>query len=168
MASSLALRIRSGVAASSRRHGITLLEVLAAIFIIGIGLLALLTLFPIGALQMAQAIKDDRAGQAAADAVAWSEAGKELLGRTREFVLVSARNGSTDPTIVASLQADYGDLSEQAAVVEAELRDVRPLATTPRARLLVDRLLLQIRAIKLSLDAMGQLLQLLGGSIPTD
>jgi type II secretory pathway pseudopilin PulG len=48
----------------NRRTGATLIEVLVAIFIMGIGLLALLTLFPLGALLMAQAIRDDRAGQA--------------------------------------------------------------------------------------------------------
>lgn len=55
-----------------RRRGITLLEVLIAIFIMGIGMLALLTLFPLGALTMAQALKDDRAATCAqnADAIA--------------------------------------------------------------------------------------------------
>ncbi len=42
------------------RRGVTLTEVLVAIFIMGIGLLSLLVLFPLGALQMAQAIRDDR------------------------------------------------------------------------------------------------------------
>ena len=37
-----------------RRRGITLVEVLVAIFIMAIGLLALLTLFPLGALRMGQ------------------------------------------------------------------------------------------------------------------
>src|SRR5262245_14916122 len=45
-----------------RRKGVTLMEVLVAITICGIGLLALLTLFPLGALEMAQAVKDDRCG----------------------------------------------------------------------------------------------------------
>lgn len=48
-----------------RRAGVTLLEVLVAIFVMGIGLLALLTLFPIGALRMAEAIRDRRCGEAA-------------------------------------------------------------------------------------------------------
>jgi type II secretory pathway pseudopilin PulG len=47
------------------RPGITLLEVLVAIFIVAIGLLALLTLFPLGALRMGQALKDDRTSQLA-------------------------------------------------------------------------------------------------------
>jgi type VI secretion system (T6SS) baseplate-like injector VgrG/VCBS repeat protein/FG-GAP repeat protein len=41
---------------------VTLTEVLASILISGVGLMALLTLFPLGSLEMAQAIRDDRAG----------------------------------------------------------------------------------------------------------
>ena len=48
-----------------RRPGITLVEVLIAIFIMAIGLLALLTLFPLGALRMAQALQADRTASAA-------------------------------------------------------------------------------------------------------
>jgi hypothetical protein len=48
-----------------RRPAATLMEVLVAIFIMGIGLLAILALFPLGALRMAQAIQDDRAGHLA-------------------------------------------------------------------------------------------------------
>ena len=51
-----------------RRSGVTLIEVLVAIFVMAIGLLSLLALFPLGALNMAQAIKDERASQAAANA----------------------------------------------------------------------------------------------------
>jgi prepilin-type N-terminal cleavage/methylation domain-containing protein len=54
----------------ARRRGITLIEVLAAIFVMGIGLLALLTLFPVGALSMARAVRDDRAAQAGANGAA--------------------------------------------------------------------------------------------------
>ena len=48
-----------------RRRGITLIEVLVAIFIMAIGLLAILTLFPLGALRMAEALQDDRAAASA-------------------------------------------------------------------------------------------------------
>lgn len=50
----------------------TLIEVLVAIFVMGIGLIALLALFPIGVLRMAQAIQDGRTGHIAknADAIA--------------------------------------------------------------------------------------------------
>jgi hypothetical protein len=45
----------------NRRPAATLMEVLVSIFIMGIGLLAILALFPLGAFRMAQAIQDDRA-----------------------------------------------------------------------------------------------------------
>ncbi len=46
------------------RPGVTLLEVLVAIFIMGIGLLALLTLFPLGATTMSAAMRDARCNEA--------------------------------------------------------------------------------------------------------
>jgi hypothetical protein len=48
----------------TRRPAITLIETLMAIFVMAIGLLALLTLFPLGAIQMAQALKDQRTAEA--------------------------------------------------------------------------------------------------------
>ena len=54
----------------AHRQGATLIEVLVAIFVMGIGLIALLTLFPLGALRMAQAIQDDRCATAVKNAVA--------------------------------------------------------------------------------------------------
>ena len=56
------------------RPAATLLEVLVSIFIMGIGMLAILVLFPLGALSMAQAIRDDRAAQAASAAAAVANA----------------------------------------------------------------------------------------------
>jgi hypothetical protein len=57
-----------------KRNGATLVEVLVAIFIMAIGLLTILTLFPLGAMSMAQAIQDDRAAHAAANAMALAQA----------------------------------------------------------------------------------------------
>ncbi len=51
-----------------RRTGVTLVEVLVAIFVMGIGLIALLTLFPLGILRMAQAIRDERTAESAYNA----------------------------------------------------------------------------------------------------
>jgi len=56
---------------SRTRAGVTLLEVLVAIFVMAIGMLAILTLFPLGAINMAQAIKDDRTRQTADQADAF-------------------------------------------------------------------------------------------------
>lgn len=52
----------------ARRQGASLVEVLVAIFVMGIGMIALLTLFPLGALRMAQAIQDDTCARAVANA----------------------------------------------------------------------------------------------------
>lgn len=51
-----------------KRRGATLVEVLVAIFVMALGMMALLTLFPLGALRMAQAIQDDRTAACAANA----------------------------------------------------------------------------------------------------
>jgi len=51
-----------------QRKGATLVEVLVAIFVMGIGLMSLLVLFPLGALTMAEAIQNDRAATLAANA----------------------------------------------------------------------------------------------------
>src|SRR5262249_21352821 len=67
--------IGTGTETMSHRNGVTLTEVLVAIFIMGIGLLSLLVLFPLGALNMAQAIKDERvaAAERNAEALAWTD-----------------------------------------------------------------------------------------------
>src|SRR5262245_31852549 len=44
----------------NRRAGLSLAEVMIAIFVLALGLLGVLSLFPLGAVRMAQAIKDDR------------------------------------------------------------------------------------------------------------
>ncbi len=50
----------------TRRPATTLIEVLVAMFIMAIGMLALMVLFPLGALNMGQAFKDDRCASTAA------------------------------------------------------------------------------------------------------
>jgi hypothetical protein len=53
-----------GVYIMKRRPAVTLMEVLIAMFIMAIGMMALLVLFPVGAVSMAQALKDDRCAYA--------------------------------------------------------------------------------------------------------
>jgi prepilin-type N-terminal cleavage/methylation domain-containing protein len=69
------------------RSGLTLVEVLVAIFVMGIGMLAILVLFPLGALNMARALKDDRCGT-----IAWNADS-----------LAIASNLRTDPTLAPLL-----------------------------------------------------------------
>jgi hypothetical protein len=59
---------RRPAALRHRRVGTTLVEVLVAIFVMGIGALAILAMFPLGAMNMARSIKDDRCGHAGANA----------------------------------------------------------------------------------------------------
>jgi Tfp pilus assembly protein PilV len=54
----------------AHRHGLTLTEALVAMFIAALGMIALMTLFPLGALQMGQALKDHRCTETAVNAEA--------------------------------------------------------------------------------------------------
>lgn len=67
-----------------QRRGTTLVEVLVAIFVMALGLIALLTLFPLGALRMSQAIQADRCAALSANAAA----------------IVNAKNLRVDPEIL--------------------------------------------------------------------
>jgi prepilin-type N-terminal cleavage/methylation domain-containing protein len=69
------------------RPGLTLIEVLVALFILGIGMMAILVLFPLGLLSMKRAIAEDRAANAAANAAA----------------LATALSYRTDPNVLAAL-----------------------------------------------------------------
>ncbi len=53
------------------RPGVTLTEVLVAMFVMAIGMISLLTLFPLGAMQVGQALRDDRCRQTALQADAY-------------------------------------------------------------------------------------------------
>lgn len=69
------------------RKGTTLIEVLIAIFIMALGLVALLTLFPLGAAQMARSIQDERAAQLAANSASffrwyWKDLSENILPTT--------------------------------------------------------------------------------------
>src|SRR4051794_36160600 len=52
----------------TRRAGMTMTEVLVALFIMALGVIAILTMFPLGMLNMASALRDDRSAQCAAAA----------------------------------------------------------------------------------------------------
>ncbi len=70
----------------NRRRGVTLIEVMIAIFVMGLGLLAILSLFPLGASQMAQALRDQRCAEAAANGgalsrVIWKQACDDVEGK---------------------------------------------------------------------------------------
>jgi hypothetical protein len=74
----------------SPRRGLSLTEVLVAIFVMAIGMISLLALFPVGLLRMNQAIRDNRLAQLAANATEIAE----------------WRSLRTDPTVVQAVTSD--------------------------------------------------------------
>jgi hypothetical protein len=89
------------------RPGLSLLEVLTAIFIMGIGMLALMTLFPAGALSMARAIREDRAAAIGANGLALAAA----TDLCNDANVTAAFNGGNNLIFVdphyAKLDANY-------------------------------------------------------------
>jgi hypothetical protein len=133
-------------------------EVLVAIFVTGVGLLALLTLFPLGALDMARAIKDDRAASVAVEAHALSQNGQELVSRTAEFVRISLSQGSADGDTAALLRSEYEKIAFQAADLEAQLKELQSVLPPKDGQRYVGPLLEQIRAIEMHVNLVVQLL----------
>jgi Tfp pilus assembly protein PilV len=158
----LRTRLRDTICgAATRQTGATLVEVLVAIFAMAVGLLALLQLFPVGALEMARAINDDRTGAVAAEASALSRTGEDLVRRTTDFVANSLSKGSVDATIVAQLQLEYEDLAAQAANIQTDLRELETIYPPNQIQPHVRPLLAQIRQIEAHIDVIVRLLWLL-------
>lgn len=86
------------------RPGMSLTEVLVALFIMALGTIAILTLFPLGMMQMGQALKDDRTAQAAAQA---GERG--YMGwYWRTQVVENPNAAATEPFVAALDNPDSG------------------------------------------------------------
>jgi len=93
-----------------RRTGATLVEVLVAIFVMGIGLIAILALFPLGVIRMAQAIQDGRTGNIAFNAEAIAT--MKLLGQDASGNPESVRH---DATFISTCQNPGGGLGTATA-----------------------------------------------------
>lgn len=93
-----------------RRSGVTLIEVLVAIFVASIGLLALMALFPVGALSMRQALKDSRCAQSASNAMALFKTLK--IGQNPAL---NTLNGLADPFTDALASTTLGTRAAAAA-----------------------------------------------------
>ena len=100
-----------------RRPGITLIEVLVAIFIMTIGLLALLTLFPLGALRMAQALQDDRDAAAAS-----ADQGCDIFGvrNDPQYNPPAAIPGQNPPPSMFATTPRHCAIPDYTAAVESE------------------------------------------------
>jgi hypothetical protein len=150
----------------SSSSGVTLVEVLAAIFVMAIGLLSLLALFPLGALSMAQAIKDDRAATIAARADAFSKAGEDVLLRTQEFAQESLLKGSVDLDIAAQLDQKYEQLALDATYIELQLEDLQSSLPPPQVQRYTAPLLADIRLIQRRIRLVRKMLSLLNQANP--
>jgi hypothetical protein len=96
------------------RPALTLLEVLVAIFVAGVGMLALLVLFPLGAVHMAGSLRDDRCAQAAAQAAALANALDLRNDSNVTTVLNQGKPVYVDPVgvqYITSLPATVGDVA---------------------------------------------------------
>lgn len=151
-----------GMARTSAR-GVTLIEVLVAIFIVGIGLLSLLTLFPLGMQSMARAIRDGRSAELRALAADVLEQSVELQDAARRAgTHVSGWLGArrVDPQALAASGAELAERDRDLQRLYDELsslrrslpdRDDRELAS--RAARLIDATLHGVRATRHTLGA---------------
>ena len=150
----------------SSEAGVTLVELLAALMAAGIGLLAILVIFPLGALELARALKDDRTAAVAAQARDLSETGEALLTRTLGFVQVSMAKGMADPDETSKLREDYEQLARESAEMEIALTHLQYELPGPVVQRFVNPLLMQIRSIEGKVARIVQLLSLVE-SMPT-
>lgn len=93
------------LSATTRRHGLTLTESLVAMFIAAIGMISLMALFPLGALQMGQALKDARCTETAtnAEAILRSYWRVEVIEKNSEPAILTAfgtNPGLSDPVFI--------------------------------------------------------------------
>ena len=145
----------------------TLVELLAALMAAGIGLLAILAIFPLGALELARALKDDRTAAVAAQARDLSETGEALLARTLGFVQVSMAKGSADPDQAGQLREDYEQLARESVEMEIALTTLQYDLPRPVVQRFVNPLLMQIRSIEGRVARMVQLLSLVESVSPS-
>lgn len=105
------------------RRGISLTEVLVALFIMALGVIAILTMFPMGLITMGQALKDDRATQCAYQAEAymrwyWRDQVLSKPTPTEPFYDAMNSPGGTLPAILPSdPEASYPVLVDPMGVV---------------------------------------------------
>jgi hypothetical protein len=110
----------------TRRPAVTLIEVLVSMFIMAIGMLALLVLFPLGAVSMGQALKDDRCASTASMA----ENVAEAMNIRHDLNVV---NGFNSLPGTPAVYVDYYGLTQGYTFVGAN--PAIPTANIPRVSL---------------------------------
>ena len=94
------------------RPGFSLMEVVVALFVMALGVICLFTLFPLGAVQMGRALRDDRAQTTVlqADGVVrllWENQIAEVLNPTDQFYTSLSNPGGTLTAIPATAVPSY-------------------------------------------------------------
>ncbi len=110
--------------AAARRPGLSLLEVIVALFVMALGMISLLTLFPLGAIQMGQALRDARAAETCSQAdtltrLWWQRDVVEQPGTEDvAFAALDDPRNTFDPTntLAALTVADNGNPSYPVAI----------------------------------------------------
>ncbi len=116
-----------------RRGGFSLAEVLIAIFVLAIGMMGILALFPLGASQMAQAIKDERSAQLAD----LGEARMRILWR---MAWLNSSGGLNTPAQVVGSPASPGIPAVTGVATEYGyiIRPINNLPATPSQPMYLD------------------------------
>jgi hypothetical protein len=143
--------------------GVTFVELLAALMAASIGAIAILAVFPLGALEMARALKDDRTAEVAVQARDLSEAGEALLARTLDFAQVSLSKGLADADQLGKLREEYEQLARESVEIEIALTNLQYDLPQTMVQRFLNPLLLQIRSIERRIAQIVQLLSLLEG-----
>ena len=151
----------------SSEAGVTLVELLAALMAAGIGLLAILAIFPLGALELARALKDDRGTAIATQALDLSETGEALVMRTLGFVQVSMAKGAANPDETSKLREEYEQLARESVEMEIALTHLQYDLPRPVVQRYVNPLLMQIRWIEGRIAQIVQLLSLVESVSPS-
>jgi hypothetical protein len=127
------------------RRAVTLVEVLIAIFLMGIGLMAVLSLFPLGAAQMAQALQDQRASEAATTAAAyarviWKRACANDINDARMKFLNIDSNPQAQPSMqpqpfILAMDDPNADVNMPSSAKQATLTAIPNPGTPPQTTL---------------------------------
>ncbi|MEZ6142277.1 MAG: hypothetical protein R3B84_17090 [Zavarzinella sp.] len=113
------------------RPAVTLMEVLIAIFILALGMLSVMAFFPVGAMNMVRAVKDERCAQAASNADVvmrnvWKGAYQNTDGTIRELVGDSGESQTffSEPALLAmdfpSLTGPFASPAQVSALIVSD------------------------------------------------
>lgn len=121
----------------TRRPGLSLTEVLVALFLMAIGVIGVLTMFPVGAVQMGMALKDQRCAEAATQADAyirwyWRHEIVEKQGNNEPLWLALNGGSSTVPTDDLPSQPVFVDPMGMPAINPGRNASIGGLSTLPR------------------------------------